>query len=214
MTDEQFVLKEDIRTKKAMAISSKHKVVGSKTKKCRFPSDYLTKKEKEALNGEIKSWNMNEFYTYKEFKSMANDIQEQYLNCLIGKYNVSIGTISKLLFGLSDTALYNYAKDHKLKCNHCSTTGMGARKNAIAFTEAIQAVRDYDDLEKEEEPEVSVESVHEQILNSVKQNMFNASIDYAEFTFHGGIDYDALNTIVSKFTDSNVKIHIRIQKED
>jgi len=223
MTDEQFVLTEDNRARKQMANGAKHKHTGSKTKVCRFPSDYLTKKEKEALNGEVKSWNMNEFYTYDQFKSMPHDIQEQYLNGLIEKYNVSVGTISRCLFGKSDNALYQYVMDHKLKCNHCSTTGMGARKNSIAFAEAIQAVRDYNDLEKEDKPEPFIPSTEiikasiEQMPETIdipKTKVSSARIDYAEFTFHGGIDYEALNTIVSKFSDGNVTIHIRIQKED
>lgn len=228
MTDEKFVMQEDIRARKGMAIGSKHKVVGSKTKKCRFPSDYLTKKEREALNGEVRSWNMNKFYSYDEFKQMPHDIQEQYLNGLIDKYDVSVGAISKILFGHSDTSLYNFAKKHKLKLNHCSTTGQGAQKNNIAFAEAITALRDYDDLEKEIDKFIpSPEAIQQSLDNATvefdipefipklpKPISPVTKIDYAEFTFHGGIDYEALNTIVSKFTDGNVKIHIRIQKED
>lgn len=47
---------KDIREKKQIGNSARHKVVGG-GRRVGFPSDSLTKKEREALNSEVRSWN-------------------------------------------------------------------------------------------------------------------------------------------------------------
>ena len=98
LSDEEYLFSKDIAEKKKIATGAYHKVKGSKSKKCKFPSDYLTKKEKLKMNSEVKSWNLNEFYTWNDFKQMPKDLQIEYLQNLTNKYKVGSGAIEKSLF--------------------------------------------------------------------------------------------------------------------
>ena len=98
LSDEEYLFRQDIKEKKKTATGAYHKVKGSKSKKCNFPSDYLTKKEKLKMNSEVKSWNLNEFYTWNDFKQMPKDLQIEYLQNLTNKYKVGSGAIEKSLF--------------------------------------------------------------------------------------------------------------------
>lgn len=108
MTDEQYVFIQDIKEKKSTARSAFHKKGGSKSKKCTLPSDYLTRKEREAMNGEVKSWNMNEFYTWDEFKQMPKDIAAAYISTLNQKYRVSMMNIAEKLFHVAKSVFSTY----------------------------------------------------------------------------------------------------------
>ena len=90
LSDEEYLFRQDIAEKKKTATGAYHKVKGSKSKKCKFPSDYLTKKEKMKMNSEVKSWN--------DFKQMPKDLQIEYLQNLTNKYKVGSGAIEKSLF--------------------------------------------------------------------------------------------------------------------
>ena len=48
--------------------------------KPKFPSDYLTAKQKCEMNGKIVSYNLREPKTWEQFKLMPKDIQSEYLN--------------------------------------------------------------------------------------------------------------------------------------
>lgn len=91
------------------------KLKGSKSKKCTLPSDYLTKKQKRELNGKCKTWQMNEFYSYKEFKTMPDDIQEAYLSTLVQKYEVNLRDISEQVLGTNYSTLWGYINKKKYK---------------------------------------------------------------------------------------------------
>ena len=50
MKDAEYVFRKDIQDKKSIGRGAFHKKTGSKSKKCTLPSDYLSGKEKKALN--------------------------------------------------------------------------------------------------------------------------------------------------------------------
>lgn len=114
MTDLQYVYQSDIREKKSTGRGVFHKKNGSKSKKCTLPSDYMTRKEKMAMSGECKTYDMRKFYIYEEFKQFPDDIQLQYLNSLINRYDVTIAAIADELFHITPTGLYKYLRKHAL----------------------------------------------------------------------------------------------------
>ena len=63
----------------------------------KFPSDYLSKKEKNKMNGAIKVYKMNEPITYAEFKKYPDDLKKQYLNNLREKFDVSDTAIAEMM---------------------------------------------------------------------------------------------------------------------
>ena len=166
------------------------------------------------MNGETKTWNMNELYTFEEFKQMSLDIQVEYINHIIETYSVGLPSISAYLLKKNENYLTDYAKKNGVKFNKCVPMGRNAQYYRLKFIEAIQE-RDEEDLFIPS-PEVikkSVEKTYDILATGVVKPA-GPSVDYAELIFRGGIDYAALNAIVSKFTDDNYKISIRIQKED
>ena len=63
----------------------------------KFPSDYLSKKEKNKMNGEIKVYKMNEPITYAEFKKYPDDLKKQYVNNLREKFDVPDKAIAEMM---------------------------------------------------------------------------------------------------------------------
>ena len=104
MTDEKFTFIEDLRDKKRTATGAHHKRTHcGKGGAVKFPSDFMTKKELRAMNGEVKSYKLNEPMTWAEFKAMPDDIKVAYIKALRGKYNVSDSKIFEMM-GVSQAA--------------------------------------------------------------------------------------------------------------
>lgn len=114
LSDEAYVYQQDIKEKKSAGRGAYHKKNGSRSKKCKFPSDYLTKKEKMAMNGECISYDMKKFYTYAEFKTFPDDIQLKYINGLINRYNVTVSAIAEEVFHITHTGFYKHLKKKDL----------------------------------------------------------------------------------------------------
>lgn len=74
---------KDIREKKQIGNSARHKVV-SGGRRVGFPSDGLTKKEREALNSEVRSWNTKRVMPWGTYKQMPGDLQKEYLTNMRG----------------------------------------------------------------------------------------------------------------------------------
>ena len=112
LSDEEYIYRQGIKEKKSVGRGAFHKKNGSKSKKCNFPSDYMTKKERDAMNGEVMSYNPNAWYTWEEFKRLPMEYQVKYVNSLLGKYECGINAISNTLFGLNDRSLALYLSKH------------------------------------------------------------------------------------------------------
>lgn len=98
MTDEKYTFVEDLREKKKTATGAHHKRTHcGKGGAVKFPSDFMTKKEIMAMNGEVKAYKLNDPMTWAEFKEMPDDIKIKYIKVLREKFNVSDRTISEML---------------------------------------------------------------------------------------------------------------------
>lgn len=97
MNDIEFMLKEDIKKKKHAGSGYRYKKNGSKSKKCSLPSDNLSKKEIEKMNGECKVYNLNKPMSYSNFCAMPVDLQIKYLEMLRDKFGANQTEISKMM---------------------------------------------------------------------------------------------------------------------
>lgn len=111
MTDEKYTFIEDIRQKSSTAKSSHYKKT-SGGKHVKFPSDYLSKKEKNKMNGEIKGYDLNKPMDWTEFKAMPDDLKKEYIEKIQKRFNVYRKTISKELFHINARYFDNYSKSH------------------------------------------------------------------------------------------------------
>ena len=50
---------------------------------CRLPSDNITRRQWESLNGEIEEWNLKSIMSWEQFTMMKSDMQAIYLNNLL-----------------------------------------------------------------------------------------------------------------------------------
>lgn len=100
MTDEKYVFTQDVRDKKITARSARHtRTHCGKGGAVKFPSDFMTRKEIEAMNGEVKSYKLNAPMTWKEFKAIPDDIKAIYIKALRTKFGVPDAHIAKM-FGI------------------------------------------------------------------------------------------------------------------
>ena len=98
MKDETYVFIHDVKEKGSTARSARNRRThAGKGGRARLPSDNLTKKELEAMNGEMKSYKMNSPITWAEFKEMPDDIQKMYLLGIHNKWNVPYSEIAKMM---------------------------------------------------------------------------------------------------------------------
>lgn len=98
MTDEKYTFIEDVREKKKTATGAHHKRTHcGKGGAIRFPSDFKSKKELRAMNGEVKSYKLNDPVSWAEFKAWPDDIKITYVTALRKKYNVSDTNIAKMM---------------------------------------------------------------------------------------------------------------------
>ena len=110
MKDEEFLFLQDSREKKIIGRSYyNRKNHAGKVGTVRFPSDGLTKKELESMNGETKTYKMNSPMNWQEFRGMPDDLKIAYIKALRKKFAVPNIEIAKM-FGCSKPILYKEFK--------------------------------------------------------------------------------------------------------
>ena len=114
MPDEQYVMISDSIEKKKIAHSSHNrKTHCGKGGRVKFPSDYLSKKELKAMNGDVKSYNFNKPMTWEEFRSMPQDLQIMYIKKLRNEFGVPDIVLSKAM-GICKSSFSKAMKDLNL----------------------------------------------------------------------------------------------------
>lgn len=89
---------DDVRDKKALVPSSRHRVCGSKSKKCSLPSDNLTDAQKCKLNGPCETYAINKPCDWATFKAMPHDIAQAWLDYVQNRFLVSLNAIAVALW--------------------------------------------------------------------------------------------------------------------
>lgn len=114
MPDEQYVMISDSIEKKKIAHSSHNrKTHCGKGGRVKFPSDYLSKKELKAMNGDVKSYNLNKPMTWEEFRSMPQDLQIMYIKKLRNEFGVPDSVLGKAM-GVCKSSFSKAMKDLNL----------------------------------------------------------------------------------------------------
>lgn len=118
MTDEKFVFVSDCADKKrtARGIHNKRTHAG-KGGKVIFPSDYLTRKEREAMNGEVKTYALNRPMRWKEFKLLPDDVRREYIENLQKRFGVMQKDLA-VMFGVSVNSVGLETKKLGIKFPH------------------------------------------------------------------------------------------------
>lgn len=81
LTDEQRDFIADCKDKKRTARGSRNKRTHcGKSGGVKFPSDSLTKKQRQAMDDKVIAYNINEALTDEEFKKLPDDIKKLYVS--------------------------------------------------------------------------------------------------------------------------------------
>ena len=98
MTDEKYTFITDVAEKKRIARGAFNKRThNGKGGKVKFPSDYLSNKERNKMNGEIREYRMNSPITYAEFKKYPDDLKKKYVKRLRDMFDVSDTDIAAMM---------------------------------------------------------------------------------------------------------------------
>lgn len=139
MTDPEYLFKQTEIERKRIGRGDRNKKRGG-GRYVRLPSDNMTKKEREAMNGEIKTYKVKEFYTWKEFKALPDDLQLKWVNSIINRYGCSVYAISTVVFGGARNRLYLHLTRKGLaQYINSAAKGYGSRKCQERLEQAYKA---------------------------------------------------------------------------
>lgn len=101
MSDEQWSMIEDSISKKNIARSSRNKRTNcGKRGGVRLPSDFMTKKELKAMNGEVKTYKLHDPMTWSEFKDLPDDLKKEYVKYIRQRFKATDTALADA-FGIS-----------------------------------------------------------------------------------------------------------------
>lgn len=106
MTDERFTFVEQQRETKSAARGARHRVCGSKSKRCTLPHEYLTPAQMKRRNGIVNTYNMNAPHTKAELSGWSQDLRREYFTGLMQRYCPTDAQLADML-GCSKSTVYN-----------------------------------------------------------------------------------------------------------
>ena len=109
MTDEEYVFQQTSRERKRIGAGAYARKNGSRTKKCTLPSDNMTAGQIKKRNGEIMQYKLNQPMKWKEFKSMPEDLQKEYIQKLASEKKARAKDVAEML-GIHKNYLSDYAR--------------------------------------------------------------------------------------------------------
>lgn len=96
MNDAEYIFKQTASERKRNGYGDYHKKRQG-GRQVRLPSDHLSKKEREAMNGECLTYNMNAPVQWWQFRDWPDDLKTEYLQRLEESYRASTLDISLMM---------------------------------------------------------------------------------------------------------------------
>ena len=202
MPDEQYVMISDSIEKKKIAHSSHNrKTHCGKGGRVKFPSDYLSKKELKAMNGDVKSYNLNKPMTWEEFRRMPQDLQIMYIKKLRNEFGVPDIVLSKAM-GVCKSSFSKAMRDLNLSLGKSAgATGkkwLNSEKSSKFYEYWNKFENKKEDNIEEESAKDETEHVKETDVSEEKSNDYTTDdIDISEMDcsadelFHYGTKYNS-----------------------
>ena len=232
MKDETYVFIHDVKEKCSAARSARNRRTHTgKGGRVRLPSDNLTKKELEAMNGEMKSYKLNSPITWEEFKAMPDDIKKIYLLGIHNKWNVPYSEIAKMM-GSYQQKLAKVTKQLGITSSNHSWTKWD-KEGFYAWVNGITLPAAEEEIPAEESPveEIAVEEVPvveeipvEEIAEEADDEVVTLPFDFTPISeqihkeekvipYSGRMQFKGnaksiLESVVSILGDANVNIEI------
>ena len=194
MPDEQYVMISDSIEKKKIAHSSyNRKTHCGKGGRVKFPSDYLSKKELKAMNGDVKSYNLNRPMTWKEFRSMPQDLQIMYIKKLRNEFGVPDIVLGKAM-GVCKSSFSKAMRDLNLSLGKSagatSKQWLNSEKS-LKFSEYWNRFKNKEDVVEEDSVGDEAKVVEEMDNPEEKSNDYMMdNIDISEINYGVGVTVD------------------------
>lgn len=234
MDDAEYLFVTDCREKKSVGRGyfAKNRTGKGRVK---FPSDYLTKKEKNKMNGEVISWDLNKIYGWATFKAMPNDLKLPYLQKLVDTYGVTLLDISKYQFCISHNTIFAYLKKVNLSTKNLHLHGHGYKMSDEDHTRYQQAIdKAFGILEEEPKKKSAKHPVRELIkaykteeakkeepVNKIDETPtkkpvepvtpISPTLSHISFEMDGW-NYLLLDTVRKLFGNKNVRVSITVEE--
>lgn len=142
----------DVRERKSLVASARRKKNGLKSRKCTLPSDYMTKKEIESMNGELESINLNKPYGWEQLTRFPETLQREYIHSLRERFGVTTTMLAEML-GVGNSTANRFMR--RLGFPVSAHNSRATSKQRIAFDAFIN---------RKEAVAVEVEAVAEQTV--------------------------------------------------
>lgn len=135
MTEAAVVFGETQKERFVLKNSSYHKKNGSAvTKLGNKPMSWQKINKK---HGPVRTYDLNSFMTFEEFKLLPPDLKVEYVNGLCKKWNIRICHVSEYLFKQGEKGLMGYLKIFDLY-KQCTSSGEWSEESAEEFRKAVE----------------------------------------------------------------------------
>lgn len=201
----------DVREKKSLVPSSRHKKSGARSMRCRLPSDHMTQREWIERNGPVMSYNLRKPMSWEQFtnEKLGNDVREEYLNGLIEQFSVNQRILAEM-FGISVATLSRTIKRLGLNVNFVK--GKFPNEEQMAAYEAfLNPEVEQEELEQQEEYDTAIDE------SEAQEPAQNAVTSMTEFSikFQGVLDIDtvanSLKMILGRHAEGEIEIICKIR---
>lgn len=166
MTDEEYIFRTDTAEKKRTARGSfNRRTHAGKGGRVRMPSDYMTKKERDAMNGEVQSYNLSKPMKWEQFKLLTDDIKREYITSIVSKYDPQQSAISQML-NVAPNTLYMLCKRLGITFRH---SGCDKSRND-AFWAWVNGTNEVmQDVSEEPSPVAGIATPIEQVMEPAEK---------------------------------------------
>jgi len=117
------IFHQEVQRGRDLAKGARYKKNGSKSRKCALPSDRCTEAQLKKKNGKVQTYSVNCPLTWKQFKALPHDLQQEYISYLQDTFNVSSTQLSDM-FGCSAQTVLNHVNNSGLTYIRKPATGM------------------------------------------------------------------------------------------
>lgn len=178
VTDEEYTFNETNKERKRNSYGARCKKNGAKSKKCTLPSDNLTKKEREALNGKIMTYKIKGI-SWKEFISYPIDIQKNILDTYATK-NARPKDVSEYL-GVNHNTFKNHLHKAHLGPNNLRNGNSGRHPDWDRYiADSNKTIDTPEEIPAEVEPDIASEHIN--IINESKPD--HGTFKWEDTTVH------------------------------
>jgi hypothetical protein len=209
MNDEKYLFVSDSRQKKDIARSARNKRSHcGKRGGVKLPSDYMTKKELNAMNGECKTYRLNEPMSWAEFSAMPDEHKITYIKLLRKKWNAPDSYISKML----GCCAYTLAKEVQrldIACGKGSYARNWDKEGFLMWANGVLVEQTALPVVEKVEPPVVEEEIEEFEEEADDIPLIAPCVPkFGTLTFEGGID-EISNTLGVLLCGKKVKLGVR-----